>query len=58
MILDVLECEYLKGEIIAVRAEEGNFYLAECISNITAEDLERSETFKVQILPISPILTF
>ncbi|CAG5106021.1 Oidioi.mRNA.OKI2018_I69.chr1.g2646.t1.cds [Oikopleura dioica] len=45
---DVLECEYLKGEIIAVRAEEGNFYLAECISNITAEDLERSETFKVQ----------
>merc|ERR1712037_262520 len=46
--VEFLDCEYLKGEVIAVRNEEGGFYLAECVDNITAEDLERSEAFKVQ----------
>ena len=45
--IEFLDCEYLKGEIIAVRNEEEGFYLAECTENITAEDLERSETFRV-----------
>ena len=44
---EFLDSEYLKGEVIAVRNEEGGFYLAECVENITAEDIERSESFKV-----------
>ena len=40
-----LDCEYLKGEFIAVRSEDSAFYLAECMNNIQEKDLEKP--FKV-----------
>ena len=42
---EFLECEYLKGEYIAVRTEDRDFYLAECSNNVEEKHLNKN--FKV-----------
>ena len=53
VVEEFLDCEYLKGEIIAVRTEGLDFYLAECSQNITEADLDKSDEFKVQWFDVS-----
>ena len=47
VVEEFLDCEYLKGEIIAVRTDGTDFYLAECSQNVTEEDLAKTDEFKV-----------
>ena len=54
VIEEFIDCEYLKDEIIAVRADESEFYLAECCSNIQEKDLDKDfkVNYKVFACPI------
>lgn len=45
MVETFIDCEYLKGEFIAVRSEDKEFYLAECMNNIQEKDV--GKPFKV-----------
>ena len=45
---EFLDCAYLKGEVIAVRSEGMEFFLAEVLKNIEEKELDNE--FKVSLI--------